>query len=380
MLPEGVDLQVLISLRRQLHQAAELSGQEVETSRLIHRFLGGCHPQDIWQNLGGHGLAAVFDSGLEGPTLLLRAELDAIAIGETTNLTWRSDNPQAAHKCGHDGHMSILCGVAQHLSVQPPAKGRVVLLFQPAEETGRGAELVAAEPRMRGLQPHRIFALHNLPGYSAGEILVRAGAFCAGSCGLTIQLKGQTSHAAYPEHGIPCDQALAELVTGLSTLPIPLEKKGKLALVTVGHARLGQPTFGITPGEAEILATLRSDDDHTQAQLKTRALSLAHEIAQRYGLAVQSFWSEEFPVTYNDPAAVEDIEFAARDLGLKVALPDESPFRWSEDFGHLLQLGPGAMFGLGSGVDHPPLHSQEFDFNESLIEHGVSLLASLVRR
>ncbi len=378
MLPDGVGLQALIDLRRQLHQLAELSGHEVQTSRVIQQFLADCHPQDIWRGIGGQGVAAVFDSGKAGPSILFRAELDAIAICEETNLPWRSLSTQAAHKCGHDGHMSILVGIAQHLKAHPPKRGQVVLLFQPAEETGQGAELVASDPRIRDLKPDRIFALHNLPGYPAGEILIRGGAFCAGSCGLTVRLNGQTSHAAYPEQGLPCDLALAELVTGLSTLPIPLEKNGKLALVTVGHARLGQPSFGITPCDAEILATLRSDQDETQALLKSNAVTLAQEVAQRHSLKMEYSWSEEFPVTYNDPVAAREIEGAARNLGLNFSRPDESPFRWSEDFGHLLQLGSGAMFGLGSGMDHPPLHAQDYDFNEDLLEIGVAMFASLL--
>jgi amidohydrolase len=276
--------------------------------------------------------------------------------------------------------MAILAGVAQSLSARPLDSGRVVLLFQPAEETGAGAQAVASDQRILGLSPHRIFALHNLPGYPLGQVLIRPGAFCAGSAGLTIQLKGRTSHAAYPEQGKSPDQALAEIVTGLTTLPIPLEKEGQLALVTVGHARLGQPAFGVTPGDAEILATLRSDQDEVLDRLKGMAMDLASTVAGRHGLGVTCTWSEEFPVTSNDPDAVSDIEAVACLLGKEIHSPDESPFRWSEDFGHLLQLAPGAMFGLGSGVAHPPLHAQDFDFPEELLKTGISMLDGLVRK
>lgn len=378
MLPEGVDLPALITLRRRLHAHPELSGQEEATAATITAFLQDCHPTALWTGLGGHGLAALFDSGQPGPRLLLRAELDALPVAEKPGRSWQSLRTGISHTCGHDGHMTILAGVAQHLSVRPPRRGQVALLFQPAEETGQGAAAVARDPRLTEWHPDRVFALHNLPGYPARLVLIRSGAFCAGSSGLTIQLKGRTSHAAYPEQGQSPDQALAALVTGLVTLPLPFEQEGHLALVTIGHARLGEPAFGITPGEAVILATLRSDDQQVLDRLKTAAETLAHKVSQRHGLELTCCWSDEFPVTANDARAAAEVAEAAARLGLNSTEPDESPFRWSEDFGHLLQLGPGALFGLGAGQAHPPLHAEDFDFNEDLLVPGLALMVGLI--
>ena len=196
---------------------------------------------------------------------------------------------------------------------------------------------------------------------------------------LNIVLTGRTSHAAYPEQGNSPDQALAEIVVGLSTLPIPLERENRLALVTVGHARLGEPAFGIPPGQAEILATLRSDDEQVMAELKVRAQALAHQVADKHGLILTTTWSEEFPVTRNDTEAAAEVKNAAHQLGLNCVRPEESPFRWSEDFGHLLTLGKGAMFGLGAGLDQPPLHAGNYDFNDEIVAKGVALWERLVR-
>ena len=372
----------LAALRHKLHTLAEPSGAEAATAALVTDELRACAPAALLTGLGGHGVAAVFAApdGAAGPTVVLRAELDALPIAETVDLAHASLTPGCAHKCGHDGHMAILLGMARELAAAPPRRGRVVLLFQPAEETGAGAARVAAEPRFLALEPDWLFALHNLPGYPRGRVLVRAGAFCAGSAGLTVGLRGATSHAAYPEQGRSPDRAMAELVTGLACLPIAFEQRDQLCLVTVVHARLGAPRFGTTPGEAEVLATLRAADDGVLARLKDEAAALARKLAAAHGLGCALGWSEEFPVTWNDAAAAAHVEAAAVSAGLAVDAPDESPFRWSEDFGSLAVLGQGAMFGLGAGRRQPPLHAEAYDFPDALLDPGLRLLTALVRR
>jgi len=374
----GVDLPVIGRLRHHLHARPGLSGREEETALAMAEFFAGCSPAKILTGLGGHGVAAVFQAA-PGPTVLLRAELDALPIAEDDSLAWHSIYPGIAHKCGHDGHLAILAGVAKSLAWRPPPRGRVILLCQPAEETGQGAAAVAADPRLAEITPDFLFALHNLPGYPAGQVLVREGPFAAGSGGLAIELEGSTAHAAYPEQGNSPAAALARLVTGLSSLPIPLEKSGRLALVTVTHAQLGRPTFGVTPGQAEILATLRADKDEVLEEIKARAETLVDEVARAHDLAATIRWSEEFPVTRNHPEAVAAVRAAADRIGLDWAEPAESPFHWSEDFGHLLALGPGALFGLGSGQEHPSLHSHDYDFNDRILGPGIALLDRIVR-
>jgi amidohydrolase len=376
-LPEA-DLQELIALRRYLHERPELSGQEKATANHVGRLLEACGPQEIWRGIGGHGVAAVFSSEQPGPTTLLRAELDGLPVQEDPACSWASARAGVSHTCGHDGHMAILLGVARHLAIDPPERGRVVLFFQPAEETGAGAAAAVRDPRLSGLEIHRIYALHNLPGYPEGQILVRPGPFCAGSAGLTIELIGRTSHAAYPEQGLSPGGAVAELIPVLVALPLAHEEPGRLALVTVGHVQMGKPGFGVTPGLALIQATVRSDDNALLEELREMAVELAQKTARRHGLLARCSWSEVFPVTENHPQATAEIIAAAEELGLEVAAPEESPFRWSEDFGHLLQLGPGAMFGLGSGVEHPPLHAENYDFNEKLLAPGIRLMCSLL--
>lgn len=367
----------LPALRRRLHALAEASTREAATAAFIAERLAGLAPDALLTGLGGHGVAAVFGGRDDGPTVLLRAELDAVPVPETIPLRHASVTPGIAHKCGHDGHMTILLEVARRLSRARPPCGRVITLFQPAEETGTGAFAVVADPRFSALKPEWLFALHNLPGYDAGRVLVRPGAFAAGSAGMRVRLRGRTAHAAHPEQGRSPDLAMGELITALVTLP-PRDDAGEaLELVTVTHARLGEPAFGIAPGEAEVLATLRSDDDAALAALRRQAAAAARAIARRHGLRCDIGWEEVFPVTWNDADAAALVRRAARAEGLPVARPRESSFRWSEDFGVLARLGRGALFGLGAGRRHPGLHAEDYDFNDDLLPIGASLLHRL---
>ncbi len=365
------------SLRRQLHALAEPSGAEAATAAFVAARLEALRPDGLLTGLGGHGVAALFDGGRPGPTVVLRAELDAVAVPESIPLRHASRTPGCSHKCGHDGHMAILLEVARRLARARPACGRVVALFQPAEETGAGAAAVAADDRFAALRPDWLFALHNLPGYDVGRVLVRPGAFAAGSAGLRVTLRGRTAHAAHPEQGRSPDRAMGELITALVTLPPRPDAGDALELVTVTHARLGDPAFGIAPGEAEILATLRADDDDALSALRKQATTAARDIARSHGLRCRLDWEEVFPVTWNDPAAAALVRRAARENGLAVARPRESAFRWSEDFGVLARLGRGALFGLGAGRRHPGLHAEDYDFNDALLPVGAALMHRL---
>lgn len=378
--PAKKELEGLVALRRSLHSAPELSGSEVETAAKLRDLLSGCDPAKLEAGLGGHGLAAHFSApeGSPGPTVVLRAELDALPILETGLHHHASRNPGVAHLCGHDGHMTLLAGVALDLVRRPLTGGRLILLFQPAEETGQGARGVVEDPRWREWRADRVFALHNLPGHPLGQILLREGPFTAGSVGLAATLTGRTSHAAHPEQGVSPAAALARLVTGLVTLPIAHEARGELALVTVVHARLGDEAFGTSPGEALLLATLRAEDEDVLRELRRRAETLVRREAGADGLESSVDWVEEFPVTRNHPVAVGEAEQAARAAGLAVEPSLESPFRWSEDFGWLTAEVPGALIGLGAGEQQPVLHAPDYDFPDALLPAGLGFWSHLL--
>ncbi len=368
------ELNRVIALRRALHQEPELSGNESATARRVRDFLSACRPAEIIPGLGREGIAAVFTGGQPGPTVAFRAELDAVPVAETSPCAHGSRTPGRSHACGHDGHAAIVAGLGPVLARRPPSRGRVVLLFQPAEETGEGAVRIVADEKFGRIAPDWIFALHNLPGHPRGQVILRPGVFACASTGLVLRLTGATSHAAHPEQARCPALAMAAIIQDLIALP---RRFDFFSLVTVVHARLGEVAFGTTPGHAEILATLRAaGDERMQALLAAaRELAAAHAAPEELALSIDT--RDPFAALVNDPQAVERIRAAAREAGCEVHETAE-PFRWSDDFGRFTAVAKGAMFGLGAGTAYAPLHSPTYDFPEDLIDLGVGLFEGIL--
>lgn len=357
-------LAVARDLLARLALLAETSGDEARTAGLMTEFLAGLGPRRLLTGLGGHGILAEFAGREPGPTLLWRAELDAVCAPDGA----------PAHLCGHDGHLAILGGLAAHLAVHPPTRGRVLLACQPAEETGQGAAAFLADPRLAGLAVDRALALHNLPGPDLGRVVCRAGVMNCASLGLAASLTGAASHAAYPEQGRSPAPALARLLCDLPALP---GRVAGFSLVTIVHARLGRPAFGVSPGQAELLATLRADND---ASLETLALAAAEMVAgacHAAGLEHALGWRERFAATVNHPDAAAAVARAAGLAGLAYE-EAPAPFRWSEDFGAFCARWPGALMVMGAGPNCPPLHSAEYRFPAALLEPGLRLALACV--
>ncbi|MCJ8166315.1 amidohydrolase [Pontibacter sp. E15-1] len=368
------DLPALKQLRQSLHQYPELSGAEFKTAERIVSYLQAYNPSKVYTGLGGTGVAAVFDGKVsEGPVVLFRAELDALPIAETNTFSYTSVQDGTGHKCGHDGHMAILAGLGSLLHTQQLQTGKVILLFQPAEETGAGAWAVLQDARFeKELRPDYVFALHNLPGFPLHQVVLRKGVFAAASTGMVITLTGKSSHAAEPENGLNPGLAMAEILLSFDKLIADKTQFEDLTLLTVIHARLGEVAFGTNPGHGTVMATLRSYLPADLQKLKIRAEQVVAQTALRHGLQFGITFVEEFPATVNHPEAVGLVQEAGLALGLSV-IEAETPFRWSEDFGHLTHRYPGAFFGLGSGVSQPQLHHADFDFPDELLPTGAVL-------
>ncbi len=308
---------------------------------------------------------------------MIRCELDGLPIAEENEVEYKSTNEGNGHKCGHDGHMAILCGLAQWLGEERPKKGKVYLLFQPAEETGQGAHWMLEDDKFNDFNPDYIFALHNVPGFEKHQIICRKGAFAAASAGFIAELKGATSHAAHPEQGNNPALAMAqiiELLSSFSQFYVPLDKAAK---VTVIQAHLGEKAFGTSPGEATVMATLRAYEDAVVNRLKDKADEMVKNIAETYGLKLKKEWTEVFAATVNDEQCISVINQAAQKNDLNF-LEKEVPFPWSEDFGRFTNKFTGAMFGLGAGKDHPELHASDYDFPDEISETGIKMFAEII--
>ena len=369
----------LIDLRHHLHKNPELSGKEIKTSSTIQNFVNKYTPSYIL-NLGETGLAFVFDSETPGETTMIRAELDALPITEKNNIKYKSINKGIAHLCGHDGHMTIVAGLAKELSNNPPKIGKVVLLFQPAEETGEGAHAVIQDKKFRKITPDYIFALHNIPGAALGNILIKEDTFAAASKGMTIKLFGKTSHAGEPEKGISPTNAIADIITEANKIKSDLMHNfsGKI-LLTIVNIQLGEIAFGTSPGYAEIRITLRAFNDPDLDLLTQMLETQIYKIAKTEQLKAEISYSEVFPATTNSSICNNIIKKSSETAGLNVEELKE-PFSWSEDFGYFTQKIKGGFFGFGSGENQPALHNPNFDFPDELIEKGIKVFNGIIKQ
>jgi amidohydrolase len=373
------DMADLVAWRRRLHQRPELSGEEAETAREAEAFLSSTAPDRVLSGLGGHGLAVIYAGAEPGPTVLFRAELDALPIEELGTSPHVSQVQGKAHLCGHDGHMATLAALGRGLGRQRPKRGRVVLMFQPAEETGAGAAAVVADPRYAAeIAPDYAFSLHNWPGIPLGHVSVAPGPVNCASRGMKIVLDGKTAHASMPETGISPMNAVSRLMPALTALGGGDVQSCDFALVTVTHASMGAAAFGVAPGRAEIWATLRTLVDRRMEALRESAEALVLREAETSGLAFDISYQDIFRHCENDPEAVAHLTAAMRAEDVSY---DGSglPMRPSEDFGRFGDTAKSAMFFLGSGRNHPALHNPDYDFPDDLIPIGARIFMRTAR-
>ncbi len=364
----------IIELRHELHRYPEVSGCEKHTAARIIQFFEPLKPDQVIDQMGGNGLAVVFGNG--EPTLLLRCELDALPIAETIPEKHCSTVEGVSHKCGHDGHMAILCSVGHWLSSNRPGRGRVVLLFQPAEETGTGAQAVLQDQRFASIRPDFAFAVHNLPGFPFGHIVLRNGLFCCASSGMIVKLIGRTAHAAQPETGASPASAMCEVIQYLEQIDRELVGIDDQVLATVVGADLGEKSFGIAPGTATVMATLRCERNETMQRISDAAEQTIVQIASKFQLECDITYADEFHSTWNCDEAMDIVRASARD---KPSVELQRPFRWSEDFGRFSAISKCALVGIGAGEQCQDLHDQGYDFPDQLIDVGAELFKRITQ-
>ncbi len=365
----------LSHFRKTLHQYPEVSNQEHNTAQRVVEFLKKYQPTQLLEQIGGTGVVATFEGANQGKHVLIRCELDALPIAEVNEFEHKSTQDGVGHKCGHDGHMTMVAALAPLLQGLP--RGKVSLLFQPAEETGEGALQMLKDEKFAVVQPDYVFALHNLPSIPKHQILVKSGTICAASTGMIIRLLGKTSHAAEPQDGKSPALAMAAMIQMLDGLP-QAHNFEDFTLVTVIHALLGEIAFGTTPGYAEVRATLRTFSNSDMQTLTNEAVAQARNIAQKHGLGIEIDWTDTFAATVNDKACVKIIKKAAQRNGFEL-MEVPSPAKWSEDFGQFTERYSGALFGLGAGEEHPQLHNPDYDFPDEILPTGVAMFWEIIK-
>jgi len=368
----------LIALRKHVHQHPELSGKENNTAKFVINTLKqfSC---TIKQNLGGTSLVAIFNSEKKGKNILFRAELDALPIQEINTFNHHSKTKGVSHKCGHDGHLCSLLALAELLHNKPLETGTVYLLFQSAEETGKGAAAVLNSAFFKTLAIDYAFAYHNIPGEKLNTILYKEGSFTAAVSSIIIRLKGKTAHAAEPENGVNPALAMAEILQKAEALNQNNTTKDNFILCTPVHAVLGEKAYGVAAGEAEVHFTLRAWQQNQLDKALTELTALAKTGAQEHNLSICFERIEEFKANTNNGHAVAYLQTVLEEEKLSV-IERKEPYKWGEDFGLFTQHYPGAMFGIGAGESCPSLHNPDYDFPDAITPIAANLFYKLAQK
>lgn len=370
-------LSEIIDLRRNLHKNPELSGKEFNTKKIIKTFFKKHPSYQSIEEIGETGLAVIYQGKNPGPTIMIRADIDALPINEELDIPYKSVNKNVSHKCGHDGHTAMVAGLACVLAKNPIKKGKLILLFQPAEETGTGAREIINNPKFKNLNPDYVFGLHNLPGFEKNTIITKNDTFALASKGIIIKLSGKSSQAAYPEFGVSPVFAMTNILQKFIEMQNDKNLCKDFFNITIVHARLGDVAFGTSPGYAEIMTTIRSSDDNDMKIISNIIENYVNKICQKNKIKFTITDTEVFDATKNYNDFNEIIEKITQKTGLKYKRINK-PFRWSEDFGEYLKKYKGTFFGIGAGINHPNLHNPDYDFPDEIIETGITIFYNII--
>jgi hippurate hydrolase len=365
----------IVALRRDIHREPELG---FDTERTAEKVLGALDglPLDIETGIAKNGIVATLEGEGDGPTVALRADMDALPILEDTGLPFASETEGTMHACGHDGHTSMLVGAAHALSgMRDRLGGTIKFVFQPAEEGGGGGKVMVDESVADGVSS--IFALHLWPGLPFGKVATKAGPIMAAADAFEMEVKASGGHGAMPHLAADAIAIAAQIVTALQTIVSREVDPVEPAVLTVGEIGAGT-AFNIIPDKARIGGTVRTLNADLREKIPARIEDLARGIAQGMRGDVDLDYTFSYPVTVNDAAAADLALGVAEDLfGGESVVELHNPSMGAEDFSYFLETLPGAFIWLGVGEEVSGLHTPKFAFDEEILPRGSALLAAL---
>ena len=364
--------------RQQIHSQPELGFKEFKTSSFIVDKLKS-FGIEVHQGLGGTGVVGVLKNG-SGPTIGIRADIDALPIKEQNDIEHKSIHENCMHACGHDGHTSVLLGTAKHLSQHKNFSGTIYFIFQPAEEVLGGAKAMIDDGLFDKFPMDAVYGLHNWPGLPVGQIAVNSGPMMASFDTFEITLTGKGTHAAMPHLGADPIAAGAALITNIQSIVSRRISPLKSGVISVTQMNSGDTT-NVIPDYAILKGTVRSFDMDVRQSMQDMLTEMVTALPPLYGVTGEMDYHIRYPVTTNDSQAYLEIKEAATNvLGADKVNTDVEPSMASEDFSFMSQVVKGAYFWLGVDGNSPskPLHNASYDFNDDAIETGIKVWVSLV--
>jgi hippurate hydrolase len=364
--------------RRDLHQHPELLYDVHRTAAFVAEKLKAFGCDEVVEGIGRTGVVGVIKGNKgKGSVIGLRADMDALPIEEQTNLPYASKTPGKMHACGHDGHTSMLLGAAQYLAETRNFAGDAVVIFQPAEEGGAGADAMIKDGLMDRFGIQKVYGMHNNPGQPIGSFSMRTGPIMAAMDRISITIEGVGGHAAYPHKTIDPVLAGSQLIVAFQSIVSRTVSPLDSAVISICEFHAGHAS-NVIPASAELRGTVRTLRKEVRDLVEKRMNEVCAGVALQTGARILLNYDRGYPVVINHP---EETKLAAKIAGevggaANVAI-DMEPVMGAEDFAYMLEARPGAFIFMGNG-DSAGLHHPAYNFNDDAIVYGSSYWVKLV--
>jgi len=374
------EIEYFKNFRHKLHKIPELAYNEQQTAKEVCRELDKLNIEYKY-GLGKTGIVAWVKKGDSNRSIALRADLDALPIVEKTGLEYASKTKGVMHACGHDGHTTMLLAAAKYIKESLNYDGTVYFIFQPAEEGGAGAKAMIEDGLFEKFKIDRIYGLHNRPTEPFGYFFIKEGGVMSAIDIFTIKVQGKSAHSSQPHNAINPILIASHIILALKNISSQSLNPTSSHVISIAKIA-GGTTFNIIPQECEIMGSIRVLDKESQNIIKTKIHEISKGIAKGLGGDVEIIYEHKYPITTNS-----NIEYALKAIentvDEKSIVTTFNPSMGSEDFSFFLERVPGAYVWLGStkkGKEIIPLHSQDYDFEDDLIEIGANYWINLVKQ
>ena len=369
-----------VALRRDLHANPEIAFEEVRTARIVAERLRalGLSPRT---GLGTTGVVAVLEGARPGRTVIARADMDALPMPDAKEVEYRSRVDGAAHACGHDGHTAVLLSVAHLLTERrDDLRGKVVFVFQPAEEIVKGAAAMLADGALDDLEPERTLGLHLSSMHPTGTVSLRAGPSMAATDSFRLVIHGRGGHAAKPNEAVDPIVIAAQLITVLQTLVSRETDPVDKSVISITSVQ-GGTAYNVIPESVELKGTLRTFEPETRARLRERILALCDALVSGQRGRLVSEWREGSPAVVNDASATERVRLVAEGMDVVERVVEGDQIMGGDDMALWLQRAPGCYWFVGAngGPESSfPHHHQSFDLDEAALPIAVELFTKAI--
>lgn len=368
--------------RRDIHRHPELGYEVQRTASFVAEKLRDFGADEIVEGVGRTGVVGVIHGRQQGSgkVIGLRADMDALPIVEATGAEWASETSGMMHACGHDGHTAMLLGAARALADSRDFDGTVVVIFQPAEESGAGGLAMVEDKLMERFGIQEVYGLHNMPNLPIGEFAIRPGPFMACADEFDITIHGQGGHAAMPHVCVDAVVVASHVVLALQSIVSRGVRPTDPLVISVTTLEVEGGAYNVIPQTVHMRGTLRAFDEGVRLQSRQRIIDIASQTAAVFGGSAEIDYRDGYPPTVNHEQQTEFVIDVARAVvGDDKVDAERTPMMGAEDFSYMLNERPGAFIFMGNGAS-ANLHHPEYDFNDDAIRYGCQYWVNLVNR